>query len=102
MGIAILDEDCFSLISMKFFIENYLKMNCDIATQNASEFLRAIDSRYIIRSNRRPSDVVADFFLGSGATLTVAAKLGRKKGIGVEREEERSEQTVKEITKFVV
>ena len=51
---------------------------------------------HIIRSSSRPGDVVADFFLGSGATLKAALKLGRV-GIGVELEEERFNQTVEEI-----
>ncbi|EKN6394796.1 DNA-methyltransferase [Yersinia enterocolitica] len=51
---------------------------------------------HIIRSSSRPGDVVADFFLGSGATLKAALKLGRV-GIGVEVEEERFNQTVEEI-----
>ncbi|MFM1337914.1 site-specific DNA-methyltransferase [Yersinia enterocolitica] len=51
---------------------------------------------HIIRSSSRPGDVVADFFLGSGATLKAAIKLGRV-GIGVELEEERFNQTVEEI-----
>lgn len=51
---------------------------------------------HIIRSSSRPGDVVADFFMGSGATLKAAVKLGRV-GIGVELEEERFNQTVEEI-----
>ncbi|WP_145482796.1 MULTISPECIES: DNA-methyltransferase [Yersinia] len=51
---------------------------------------------HIIRSSSRPGDVVADFFLGSGATLKAALKLGRV-GIGVELEEDRFNQTVEEI-----
>ncbi|HDL6963420.1 TPA: site-specific DNA-methyltransferase [Yersinia enterocolitica] len=51
---------------------------------------------HIIRSSSRPGDVVADFFMGSGATLKAALKLGRV-GIGVELEEERFNQTVEEI-----
>lgn len=51
---------------------------------------------HIIRSSSRPGDVVADFFLGSGATLKAAIQLGRV-GIGVELEEERFNQTVEEI-----
>ncbi|HDL6876202.1 TPA: site-specific DNA-methyltransferase [Yersinia enterocolitica] len=51
---------------------------------------------HIIRSSSRPGDVVADFFLGSGATLKAAIKLDRV-GIGVELEEERFNQTVEEI-----
>lgn len=51
---------------------------------------------HIIRSSSRPGDVVADFFLGSGATLKAAIRLGRV-GIGVELEEERFNQTVEEI-----
>ncbi|CNI05514.1 putative methylase [Yersinia frederiksenii] len=51
---------------------------------------------HIIRSSSRPGDVVADFFLGSGATLKAAIQLGRV-GIGVELEEDRFNQTVEEI-----
>ncbi|EOI6865250.1 site-specific DNA-methyltransferase [Yersinia enterocolitica] len=55
---------------------------------------------HIIRSSSRPGDVVADFFLGSGATLKATIKLGRV-GIGVELEEERFNQTVEEITELL-
>ncbi|WP_145517782.1 DNA-methyltransferase [Yersinia mollaretii] len=51
---------------------------------------------HIIRSSSRPGDMVADFFLGSGATLKAVIKLGRT-GIGVELEEERFLQTVSEL-----
>lgn len=51
---------------------------------------------HIIRSSSRPGDVVADFFMGSGATIKAAIKLGRV-GIGVELEEERFLQTVSEM-----
>lgn len=44
MDIAILDGDCFSLVSSKFFIENDLKMNCSLATQSESEFISVMDS----------------------------------------------------------
>lgn len=54
----------------------------------------------IIKASSRPGDVVADFFMGSGSTLKAAAALGRK-GIGVELEKERFEQTVKEIDELV-
>ena len=56
--------------------------------------------RQIIEASSRPGDVVADFFFGSGSTLKEALKLGRK-GIGVELEEERFEQTVKEMDELV-
>ncbi|WP_168404425.1 DNA-methyltransferase [Erwinia amylovora] len=51
---------------------------------------------HIITSSSRPGDVVADFFMGSGATVKAALKLGRK-AIGVELEEERFLQTKAEI-----
>lgn len=51
---------------------------------------------HIIRASSRPGDVVADFFLGSGATLKAVIKLDRT-GIGVELEEERFLQTVSEL-----
>ncbi len=51
---------------------------------------------HIIRSSSRPGDVVADFFMGSGATIKAAIKLGRV-GFGVELEEERFLQTVSEM-----
>jgi site-specific DNA-methyltransferase (adenine-specific) len=51
---------------------------------------------HIIRTSSKPGDVVADFFLGSGATLKAAIRLGRT-GIGVELEEERFLQTVSEL-----
>lgn len=54
----------------------------------------------IIKASSRPGDVVADFFMGSSSTLKAAAALGRK-GIGVELEKERFEQTVKEMDELV-
>ena len=50
----------------------------------------------IIRASTRPGDVVADFFMGSGATVKAAKMLGRP-FIGVELEEERFLQTVSEV-----
>ncbi|MCK8367009.1 site-specific DNA-methyltransferase, partial [Erwinia amylovora] len=47
---------------------------------------------HIITSSTRPGVVVADFFMGSGATVKAALKLGRT-AIGVELEEERFLQT---------
>lgn len=52
----------------------------------------------IISASTRPGDVVADFFMGSGATIKAALQLGRE-AIGVELEEERFLQTVSEIEK---
>ncbi len=52
--------------------------------------------RHIIQASNRPGDVVADFFMGSGATIKAAQALGRR-AIGVELEEERFLQTVKEV-----
>ncbi|EPF6087384.1 DNA-methyltransferase [Proteus mirabilis] len=51
---------------------------------------------HIIRSSSREGDLVADFFMGSGATLKAALKLNRKV-LGVELEKERFEQTEQEI-----
>ena len=51
---------------------------------------------HIIRSSSREGDLVADFFMGSGATLKAALKLNRKV-LGVEFEKERFKQTEKEI-----
>lgn len=51
---------------------------------------------HIITASSRPGDVVADFFMGSGSTVKAAIKLGRR-AIGVELEEERFNQTVKEV-----
>lgn len=53
----------------------------------------------IIRASTRPGDVVADFFMGSGATLKAAKMLDRQ-FIGVELEEERFLQTVSEVEKI--
>ncbi|MCI9729753.1 site-specific DNA-methyltransferase, partial [Proteus mirabilis] len=51
---------------------------------------------HIIRSSSREGELVADFFMGSGATLKAALKLNRKV-LGVELERERFEQTEQEI-----
>lgn len=51
---------------------------------------------HIINSSSREGDVVADFFMGSGATIKSALKLNRSV-IGVELETERFEQTKQEI-----
>lgn len=53
----------------------------------------------IISASTRPGDLVADFFMGSGATIKAALQLGRR-AIGVELEEERFLQTVSEITEL--
>ncbi|HAZ3671091.1 TPA: site-specific DNA-methyltransferase, partial [Escherichia coli] len=53
--------------------------------------------RQIICASSRPGDMVADFFMGSGSTIKAAMALGRR-AIGVELEEERFAQTVKEIS----
>ncbi|WP_213715725.1 DNA-methyltransferase [Cedecea lapagei] len=55
--------------------------------------------RQIISASSRPGDVVADFFMGSGSTIKAAMELGRR-GIGVELEEERFNQTVEEIKRW--
>lgn len=55
----------------------------------------------IITASSRPGDVVADFFFGSGSTLKQAALLGRR-GLGVELETERFEQTVSEMRNLLV
>ncbi|WP_272524468.1 DNA-methyltransferase [Providencia sp. PROV201] len=51
---------------------------------------------HIINSSSREGDIVADFFMGSGATIKAALKLNRRV-IGVELETERFEQTKEEI-----
>lgn len=51
---------------------------------------------HIINSSSREGDVVADFFMGSGATVKAALKLNRRV-IGVELETDRFEQTKEEI-----
>lgn len=51
---------------------------------------------HIINSSSREGDIVADFFMGSGATIKAALKLNRRV-IGVELETERFEQTKLEI-----
>ncbi|MFP1915043.1 DNA-methyltransferase [Lonsdalea quercina] len=50
----------------------------------------------IIAASSRPGDIVADFFMGSGVTIKEALKLGRN-GLGVELEEDRFQQTEREI-----
>lgn len=51
---------------------------------------------HIIKASSREGDLVADFFMGSGATLKAALKYNRRV-LGVEMETERFEQTVSEI-----
>ncbi|WP_442959062.1 site-specific DNA-methyltransferase [Providencia sp. PROV071] len=51
---------------------------------------------HIINSSSREGDIVADFFMGSGATIKAALKLNRRV-IGVELETERFEQAKLEI-----
>jgi adenine-specific DNA-methyltransferase len=53
----------------------------------------------IINASTRPGDLVADFFMGSGATLKAAEMLGRR-SLGVELEEERFLQTADEIRRL--
>ncbi|TDL54726.1 site-specific DNA-methyltransferase [Pantoea ananatis] len=53
---------------------------------------------HIIQTSSRPDDLVADFFMGSGATVKAAIKHGRR-ALGVELERERFEQTLAEINK---
>ncbi|QIX94198.1 site-specific DNA-methyltransferase [Cedecea sp. FDAARGOS_727] len=55
--------------------------------------------KQIISASSRPGDVVADFFMGSGSTIKAAIELGRR-GIGVELEEERFNQTVEEVKRW--
>ncbi|BDH46415.1 methyltransferase [Salmonella enterica subsp. enterica serovar Choleraesuis] len=50
----------------------------------------------MINASSRPGDLVADFFMGSGSTLKTAKRLGRR-GLGVELETGRYNQTVSEI-----
>lgn len=50
----------------------------------------------IIEASSRPGDLVADFFMGSGSTLKAASVLGRR-SLGVEMEQSRFSQTVREI-----
>ncbi|HGJ5890560.1 site-specific DNA-methyltransferase [Arsenophonus apicola] len=54
---------------------------------------------HIIKSSSREGDLVADFFMGSGATIKAALKLNRR-ALGVELEKERFEQTKYEITQL--
>lgn len=51
---------------------------------------------HIIRSSSREGDLVADFFMGSGATIKAGLKLNRNV-LGVELEKERFEVTKGEI-----
>lgn len=55
---------------------------------------------HIINSSSREGDVVADFFMGSGATIKAALKLNRRV-IGVELEADRFEQTRLEIEQSI-
>ncbi|EKS7795072.1 site-specific DNA-methyltransferase [Edwardsiella piscicida] len=57
--------------------------------------------RDIILASSRPGDVVADFFMGSGATIKAAIRHGRN-ALGVELEEERFRQTEREITGLII
>ncbi|MEM8258272.1 site-specific DNA-methyltransferase, partial [Morganella morganii] len=54
---------------------------------------------HIIKASSREGDLVADFFMGSGATLKAALKHNRRV-LGVEMEAERFEQTKEEITQL--
>ncbi|MDE9557013.1 site-specific DNA-methyltransferase [Xenorhabdus bovienii] len=56
---------------------------------------------HIIRSSSREGDIVADFFMGSGATLKSALNLNRRV-LGVELEEERFLQTKTEISEITM
>lgn len=51
---------------------------------------------HIIKTSSREGDLVADFFMGSGATIKAALKNNRRV-LGVELEKERFEQTKAEI-----
>ncbi|MEX9782225.1 site-specific DNA-methyltransferase [Providencia manganoxydans] len=55
---------------------------------------------HIINSSSRDGDMIADFFMGSGATIKAALKLNRRV-IGVELETERFEQTKSEIGSLI-
>lgn len=55
---------------------------------------------HIIKSSSREGDVVADFFMGSGATIKAALKLNRRV-IGVELETERFKQTKLELEEII-
>ncbi|EMR9034178.1 site-specific DNA-methyltransferase, partial [Escherichia coli] len=55
----------------------------------------------IISASSRPGDLVADFFMGSGATVKAAMALGRR-ATGVELETERFEQTVREVQDLII
>ncbi|EFC6652000.1 site-specific DNA-methyltransferase, partial [Escherichia coli] len=52
--------------------------------------------RQIITASSRPGELVADFFMGSGATIKAALSLERR-AIGVELETDRFNQTFDEI-----
>ncbi|WP_446469787.1 DNA-methyltransferase [Xenorhabdus stockiae] len=55
---------------------------------------------HIIQSSSREGELVADFFMGSGATLKAALKLNRRV-LGVELEEDRFKKTEQEIKLFI-
>lgn len=55
---------------------------------------------HIIRSSSREGDLVADFFMGSGATIKAGLKLNRKV-LGVELEKERFDMTKEEINNYL-
>ncbi|WP_237388493.1 site-specific DNA-methyltransferase, partial [Xenorhabdus sp. Sc-CR9] len=55
---------------------------------------------HIIQSSSKQGDMVADFFMGSGATLKAALKLNRRV-LGVELEEARFKQTEQEINEML-
>ena len=61
------------------------------STQKPEELLRRI-----LLSSTKPGDVVVDPFLGSGTTLAVARKLGRR-GVGLERDGQYVEIAKKRI-----
>ncbi|AFJ47163.1 C-terminal part of DNA methylase [Shimwellia blattae DSM 4481 = NBRC 105725] len=55
----------------------------------------------MINASSKPGDVVADFFMGSGSTMKMAIAAGRR-GIGIEMETARFNQTVDEIKEITM
>lgn len=103
--IKTLPDNCIDLIATDPPYFQVKSCSWDNQWENVTSYLSWLDEilaemmEHIIRSSSREGDLVADFFMGSGATLKSALKLNRRV-LGVELEKERFEQTTLEIERF--